>query len=395
MSTHQLLMAELEQLLRGGMREKRVATLGRMTDFFLTGIEMFSDEQIDLFDDVLLRLIDDIESTVLIELANTLAPIDRAPVNVIGHLARHGEIMVAAPVLTRSSRLKTKDLVEIAGTGGQEHLLAISLRARIESSVTEALVQRGNEDVLLSVTRNAGASFSHQGFATLVTRAEGNDLLGESVGLRPDLPVQLFERLLLHATRIVRHRLVDAGRGSGHPEISRVLATVAHEIGIDDKLRRFDAAQRTVSSRRQAGSLDEAAILEFARANSFEELVVGLSAMCSVPPDVVDRLMNFERSEAMLVPCRAAGLSWATVREVIRMHARDRAIPEPTMQRSRENYEKLTRTTATRILKFWQSRLAGRPRPPATAAGAGATASHAGLRVPSFTTEAASSRGLV
>ncbi len=308
MSTHRSLIAELEEVLRFGAHEKRAQTLGQMTEFFLTGIEFFTDEQVELFDEILLRLIEDIETTVLVELSNNLAPIDRAPPHVIKRLAQHEEIAVAAPVLSCSNRLEPADLVEIAAAAGQEHLLAISIRKRLEAAVTSVLVERGNPDVLLSVARNPGAAFSEAGFNTLVARAEGNDVLTESVGLRPDIPPLLLERLLLRATRIVRESLLGSARGDAHPDISRVLAKVARDIGVADKLRQYDAAEQLIAAKTKAGTLNQEAILEFAKAGQAEEFVVGLARLCSVSIDVVDRLMDFERPEAMLVPCRSAGL---------------------------------------------------------------------------------------
>jgi uncharacterized protein (DUF2336 family) len=55
---------------------------------FLAGADCFSNEQIELFDDVFLRLIDGIERRVLIQLADSLAPVESAPVNVVRQLPR-------------------------------------------------------------------------------------------------------------------------------------------------------------------------------------------------------------------------------------------------------------------------------------------------------------------
>ncbi len=52
------------------------------------------------------------------------------------------------------------------------------------------------------------------------------------------------------------------------------------------------------------------------------------------------------------------------MREVIRRHARGRELSEEGLRRTRENYTKLTGTTAERILRFWQSRQVRSPRLP-------------------------------
>ena len=70
------------------------------------------------------------------------------------------------------SRLTENDLVEIAKSKSQEHLLAISGRASITEAVTDVLVERGNRQVAHRLAKNAGAHFSELGFASIVKGAD-------------------------------------------------------------------------------------------------------------------------------------------------------------------------------------------------------------------------------
>jgi hypothetical protein len=72
--------------------------------------------------------------------------------------------------------------------------------------------------------------------------------------------------------------------------------------------------------------------------------------------DIVDRLMDLDRPDAMLIACRAAGLEWSTTREVNALQARDQEISETGFRRARENFNNLTKSSADRILHFWQTR---------------------------------------
>src|SRR6516165_2122515 len=350
-----LLMDELEAV-RNASDDKRAATVKQITDLFLAGAGCFSNEQIQLFDDVLLRLIDGIERRVLIELANSLAPVDSAPVNIMRQLAKNDEIQIAGPVLTQSNRLDIADLIEIAKTMSQDHLLAISERKRLEEALSAVLVDRGNDDVLCKVATNAGAALSEADFRVLVGRAENHERLTEKVGLRPDIPAQLFERLLLRATKVVQERLLTLINPVARPELHRILTTVAQGFGVEGQFRSYEAARSHVTAKYQAGTLVEADLLEYARTNKCEELVVALSLMCSVSVDIVDRLMDLDRPDAMLIACRAAGLEWSTTREIITLQARDQEISEAGLRRARENFNNLTKSSAVRILQFWQTR---------------------------------------
>src|ERR1700691_482276 len=126
------LIVELEEAVHSHSAEKRVETLRRLTDLFLGEADRLNDEQIGVFDDVLCKLIHRIETKALAELSSRLAPIHTAPIDVIRRLAHHDEITVAGPVLRQSPRLTARDLIEVAKTKGQGHLLAISARSQLE-----------------------------------------------------------------------------------------------------------------------------------------------------------------------------------------------------------------------------------------------------------------------
>jgi len=350
-----LLMDEL-QAIRNASEDRRAATVRQITDLFLCGADCFSNEQIELFDDVFLRLIDGIERRVLIQLANSLAPVESAPVNVVRQLAKNDEIQIAGPVLAQSARLDVADLIEIAKTMSQDHLLAISDRKRIEQALTAILVDRGNEDVLCKVASNTGASLSEADFGVLVGRAENDERLTETVGLRSDIPPHLFERLLLRATKVVQERLLKSINPVARPELHRILTTVAQGFGLEGQFRSYEAARALVTAKHQAGTLLEADLLDYARTKKCEELVVALALLCSVSVDIIDRLMDLDRPDALLIACRSAGLEWSTTREIISLQARDQEISEAGFRRARENFNNLTKSSADRILHFWQSR---------------------------------------
>ena len=99
-----------------GSSEARIKTLRHVTDLFLKESDRLNDKQVEVFDDVLCLLIGRIESKALAELSERLAPVDKAPIEVIRRLARDDEIIVAGPVLMESKRLTTEDISEIART---------------------------------------------------------------------------------------------------------------------------------------------------------------------------------------------------------------------------------------------------------------------------------------
>ena len=116
MGTSPSLISELDAAIQSSSSDKRIATLRRVTDLFLSHAGHYDPEQMKLFDGVLMRMIGHMETRALAELGGRLAPVEGAPVDVIRHLANHDEIVVAGPVLKDSKQLTSDDLVDIHGT---------------------------------------------------------------------------------------------------------------------------------------------------------------------------------------------------------------------------------------------------------------------------------------
>src|SRR3984893_8008117 len=220
------LISELEDAIQSGSKDKRVDSLRRITDLFVADVNRLNDQQIDVFDGVLCHLVKRIEGKALEELSRRLGPINQAPTEVVRRLAKDDNIAVAAPILTRSTRLSDNDLIEIANTKTQAHLLAISDRSQIGTTVTDVLLHRGGRDVVHKLAGNTGASFSENGFATLVKHSERDEQLAEKVGLRLDVPPRQFRELLSRATEAVRTRLMALAGPDSREQIQRVLATI-------------------------------------------------------------------------------------------------------------------------------------------------------------------------
>src|SRR5437764_10877581 len=108
------LFVELEATLTHGPGSQRFTILRRMTDLFLAGSNIYTDEHVAIFDELIGRLIEKIERQALVELSGRLAPVDRAPVNVIGRLSRHEDSGISGPILERTNGLIDNDLCDSA-----------------------------------------------------------------------------------------------------------------------------------------------------------------------------------------------------------------------------------------------------------------------------------------
>ena len=351
------LFDDLDAALRCGSSEKRVAMLRQVTDLFLGEADRLNEEQISVFDDVLVQLTARIETRTLAEISERFAPVANAPIDLTRNLARHSEIAIARPILTNSSRLTTDDLIEIAKTRSQDHLLAISERSQIEAAVTDVLLHRGDSAVVHSVAGNSGAKFSENGFAALLRAAETDDKLAEKTGSRLDLPLDLLRQLLVRATEAVRSRLLSCTPPEFQEEMRKALKTAAEAVDQESsKPRDFQAAKAFVELLREKGELDEATLFEFARARKYEETAVALSLLSSASLEIVKPLMTSPRDDGLLIPCKVADCKWETVSAILATKLPSGSAPKAGHEKLEIDFNKLSKPNAQRLLRFWQVR---------------------------------------
>lgn len=169
------LLTDIEDTLRVAPTPARTRIFVRIADLFLVHCEALDNEGVSLFDEVFLRQTDSLDTETLAATAARLAPVPNAPPYLMRMLARHGDAAVAAPVLMRSALLKTQDLIGIAKVSSQAHRLAIAQRASLEETLTQVLVEHGDQDVMNRLAANPGAKFFISDFGTMLGRATADE----------------------------------------------------------------------------------------------------------------------------------------------------------------------------------------------------------------------------
>jgi uncharacterized protein (DUF2336 family) len=348
-------LRELNEAILRGSPESRARALWHATDILIDG--RYTEDQIWVFGEVIGRLSDEIEQAARVKLAKRLAHSDNAPFNVVMILASDNSIDVAGPVLQYSRRLDTMSLVTSAKTKSQPHLLAISKRCSIPSEVTDELVTRGNREVVRSVASNNGACISDFGFLQMIKRSEADGILAEHLGLRKEIPRHMFQQLIAKASDVVKRKLererpdlVDAIQTS----VTEVTGKLHSKFGPATK--GYFAAKRLVTAQHQYGNLNENSILEYARSHKIEEVTVGLSLLCSLPVDVVERALVHRNSEMTLILARALGFGWETAMALLFLGAKDHRIPTGDLNDMKEEFARLNIETSRGVLRAYQSR---------------------------------------
>jgi len=343
----------------GGLPQRDVQILKQVTDLFLSNVERLRESQINALDELLVPLIDRTEASALVQLSEALSTIELAPGKTIRTLAFHNDASAAAPVLRNSSRLSESDLIEIANTRSQQHLLAICERKTLSEALTDVLMRLGDVNVSNALARNAGAKFSECGYATLVGRSERDESLAEKLGLRSDLPANLLREILSKAADIVLARFLTAPR----PVVQRN-RQASDGPGVEQRAAGpkidYTKAQSEVLALNRAGKLTDSTVNRFAVVGEYDNVVAALSLKTDVKIEAIAPLIGGDRLYGLIVACKAAKLSWSATKMIIR----NRPDCPPASQREFEQaqviYEGLLLSLAQWTIRFGADRMDGK-----------------------------------
>ncbi|HZE52638.1 MAG TPA: DUF2336 domain-containing protein [Bradyrhizobium sp.] len=357
-SEEKLFLRDLDDAVTRGSPESRAKALWHTTDLMITG--GFSEDEIWTFGEVITRLADEIEVAARAQLAQRVARFDHAPVNIVHKLAFDDAIEVAGPVLRESKQLEPYALVANVCTKSQTHMLAISKRESLAESVTDELVTRGNQEVVKSVVQNNGARFSDFGFLHMIKRAEGDSILAEQLGLRKDIPRHVFQQLIAKASSDVKKRL-EGERPDMAQHIQSSVTDVAGALQskFGPVSRSHFVAKRVVAAQHQLGNLNENSISTYARSHRLDEVTIGLSLLCALPSDVIERAVLDKNRETLLILVKALDFSWETTMALLFLGAKDHRITAQDLRDLESEYGRLNIETSRSVLAFYQSRKNG------------------------------------
>jgi uncharacterized protein (DUF2336 family) len=235
--------------------------------------------------------------------------------------------------------------------------LAISKRNSLAIPVTDELVTRGNREVISSVATNNGACLSGFGFLQMIKRSENDSILAVQLGLRKDIPRQLFQQLIAKASDDVKRKLAQERpdiAGQIQSSVTDIAGALHSKFGPATK--NYFNAKRIVGGQHQCGNLNENSIFEYARSHKVEEATVGLSLLCSIPVDVIERALIENNREMTLILAKALDFSWETAMSLLFLRAKDHRIHAGDLENMREEFYRLNPETCQSVLKFYRSR---------------------------------------
>jgi len=127
------------------------------------------------------------------------------------------------------------------------------------------------------------------------------------------------------------------------------------------KVRDFGAAEHFVAQLDANGGLNEVALFSIAKQRKYEETVAALARLSQSTIEVIRPLMQSLRDDGLLVPCKAAGLSWETTSAVLECRYSTGSMGPAELAEAKNHFARMTTEDARRLLRFWQIRASSSP----------------------------------
>jgi uncharacterized protein (DUF2336 family) len=356
--------------------ERRRELLHEITEVFLTAPKSYNAQESRYFGEIMGKVAYDLEQAVRVELANKLASEEAAPADLIRQLA-NDEISVAQPLLEHSPVLDEGDLIRIAASKSQDHLLAITHRQDIGEKLSDVLVDKGDDRVVHGLVQNRTARIGQQTMGKVVARAEVNPILHKPLIDRPDLPAELMKEMLSFVSAELKNRILEHSSHVNSDKLKRILEDVESSVEAKANMNKNvrSKPEFLIDQLERAGELDQYKLVELAKLRKVPEFICGLARIAELDMATARRVILDRSGEGLAIVSKACKFEQATYSAIINniWPDSDRSIEHSC--RMIALYDQVTPETAQRVMRFWKVRRQStdetRTEQPAPAASAG------------------------
>jgi uncharacterized protein (DUF2336 family) len=348
----------LVDLARQTSSDKRRELMQEVSALFINGAEHHNDRELLRFGEVLSLLLDRIPVEDRADFSGQVATLKQTPRTLALKLA-HDEALVAAPVLQHSPVLTPDDLVAVAEQRGQSHMMAIAQRAELPAQVTDVLVERGDGDVLATVTRNLGAAFSDESFRHLGARAATDAELGEALSCRADMPPEIAREIVAVLDDTARERL-EALLGADSEAVATLLASARREMdrARSDARRARAENKLMVAAVREGRQTADQVIDSLIFKKRMLDIAYVLAELASVPEAHVSNVLHKVNALGIAVVCRALDISEPVYGRLSRLRCERLRLNAAQAEAMIREFLDLDKASAERTLRFHKVRTA-------------------------------------
>ncbi len=349
-------MAGLVELARRHDADGRRVILENVADLFLSPEGRLSERESALMTDILQKLVHDVEMTVRRGLAERLAERDDAPHELIVALA-NDEISVAQPILRESGVLRDIDLIQIIKYRTQEHMLQVARREAVNEGVSDALVDKGGEDVIEALLVNQDAAISRQALSYIVERSKRIDRYQEPLVAREDLPPDLAHKMFWWVSAALRdHILHNYSFDQG--TIDELLQDSVQGTIEDAETRQpgRTVAEELVKNMASRGTLNTEFLMRSLQSGEIRLFTAGLGELGRLDLETAQRIVLDPGGEPLAVLCRAVGMDRKqfTTAYMLSRVTKGNFLGVTVSPESARLFDTLTEHSAMSALQYWR-----------------------------------------
>ena len=336
----------------------------RLSDVICIPASHLTPQERHMAGDVLVELLRDADVKLRESVAKRLVMLNEAPRTILVILAKD-DIQVARHVLEESKSLSDSDLIQIARKVSGEHRKVIAKRRKVSDSVADAIVEFLEEDVVETLLKNKGASFSETAIQRILTVSRSHqpyvELLVKRDELRPSHGLTMFwwadsdnRRKILHRFAVTRGVLQEschdlfpkaAAEGWSDPAVRKALQFI-------ERRQRNRAAMERSEYKTLENAVDAAVTGGLTR-----KLTEEISYIAGVKPATGAQILTDKTGEAIAILCKAPGLKREYVEKLWRALKRPthdvNGKTHPDLAKVIQTYDVISTDKAQTVLRYW------------------------------------------
>jgi len=336
----------------------------RLSDVICIPASHLTPQERHMAGDVLVELLRDADIGLRESVAKRLVMLNEAPRTILVILAKD-DIKVARHVLEESNSLSDSDLIQIARKVSGEHRKVIARRRKVSDSVVDAIVEFLEEDVVETLLKNKGTSFSETALQRILTVSRSHQpyvsLLVKRDELRPSHGLTMFwwaspenRKKILHRFAVTRNVLQE----SCQDLFPKAAAEGWSDAGVRKALQFIERRQRNRAAmeRSEFETLEEA-IEATAASGLTRKLTEEISYISGVKPATGAQILTDKTGEAIAILCKAPGLKRDYVEKLWRALKRPvhdvNGDMHPELARVIQTYDVISTDKAQTVLRYW------------------------------------------
>ena len=336
----------------------------RLSDVICIPASHLTPQERHMAGDVLVELLRDADVKLRESVAKRLVRLNEAPRTILVILAKD-DIQVARHVLEESKSLSDSDLIQICRKVSGEHRKVIAKRRKVSDAVADAIVEFLEEDVVETLLKNKGSSFSETALQRILTVSRSHqpyvELLAKRDELRPSHGLTMFwwataenRKKILHRFAVTRNVLQE----SCHDLFPKAAAEGWSDAGVRKALQFIERRQRNRAAmeRSEVKTLEEA--VEAAETTGLtRKLTEEISYISGVKPATGAQILTDKSGESIAVLCKAPGLKRDYVEKLWRALKRPvhdvKGDIHPDLARVLQTYDVISTDKAQTVLRYW------------------------------------------